>query len=67
MHGVWGGGGWYNAANVLILRDNALFSFSYPKLFNIESFAFLLSTEMEESSPRSYTKICRLIIREYNR
>ena len=30
----------------------------------VESFVFVLSTEMEESSARSYTKICRLVIKE---
>ena len=28
------------------------------KLFDIESFKFLHSSEIEESSARSYTKIC---------
>ena len=36
----------------------------FTKLFDIESFAFVLSTEIEESSARSYTKLCRLVIRE---
>ena len=29
-----------------------------PKLFNTESFTFVHMSEMEESSARSYTKIC---------
>ena len=32
--------------------------------FNIESFAFVHWSEMEESSARSYTKKIRLVIRE---
>ena len=41
-----------------------LFNGKQSKLFRIESFAFVLTTEMEESSALSYTKIYRLVIRE---
>ena len=35
-----------------------------PKLFNIESFVFVLSTELHEIFQRVQIQICRLVIRE---
>ena len=34
------------------------------KLFNIEDFTYVHSSEMEESSARSYRKLCKLVIRK---
>ena len=57
------------ATQTLFKRNEKCFFFSYTfedllKTFNTESFAFVLTTEMERSSARSYTKMCKLVKRE---